>query len=123
MLKEVLYLTKKNFLIFIVDQMQWQSLAINGNPDVKTPNIDKLGHMGVNFNRSYCANPVCMPSRSSIITGLLPRQHGCISNGRNLDMKIPTLGSILKNHGYKTHAIHSHQANRTNKSKFYKIAV
>ncbi len=96
---------KKNFLVFIVDQMQWKSLGCNGNKDVKTPNIDKLAKEGVTFQRAYCANPVCTPSRSSIITGLLPRQHGCVTNGRNLDMDIPTIGKVLSDNGYKTHSV------------------
>ncbi|MPQ43824.1 sulfatase family protein [Clostridium tarantellae] len=96
---------KPNFLIFVVDQMQSFSMGCNGNKEVKTPNIDKLASNGVTFKRAYCNNPVCTPSRSTMITGLLPRQHGCLSNGRVLSQHIPNLPGVLHNHGYKTHSV------------------
>lgn len=70
-----------NFLVFCVDQMQSDCLGCNGHPVVKTPNIDALAARGVNFNRAYCNNPVCMPSRATMITGKTPRQHGLLTNG------------------------------------------
>ncbi|MFC5404751.1 sulfatase [Cohnella soli] len=93
-----------NILVLIVDQMQSFSLGANGNPDVKTPNIDRLAAEGANFNRAYCNNPVCMPSRATLLTGLTPKQHGCFTNGTNLPEHIPTLPQVLARHGYRTHA-------------------
>lgn len=96
---------KPNFLVICCDQLQSYALACNGNPDVKTPNIDRLAKEGCSFRRAYCNNSVCMPARSTMITGLYPRQHGCITNGTKLPEDIPTLPQVLSRNGYRTHAV------------------
>lgn len=96
---------KPNFLVFVTDEMQSFSLGCNGNHDVKTPNIDKIAEEGTNFQRAYCNNSVCMPSRASMITGLTPRQHGCLTNGTILPENMPTLPQILGDNGYRTHSV------------------
>ena len=94
-----------NFLIMIVDQMNSFSLGWNGNPDVKTPNLDRLCREGVSFQRAYTSNPVCQPSRATLHTGLTPRQHGLITNGCSLDESIPTVTGVLAENGYRTHCV------------------
>ncbi|WP_281888639.1 sulfatase [Paenibacillus sp. YYML68] len=96
---------KPNFLIFVVDQMQAQALSLHGHPDVQTPHLDQLGAEGVSLFRAYCSNPVCMPSRATLLTGLTPRQHGCLTNGNAVPEHLPTLPGVLAEHGYRTHAI------------------
>ncbi|QCT03657.1 sulfatase [Paenibacillus algicola] len=96
---------RPNFVVFVVDQMQARSLSLHGHPDVKTPNLDQLGREGISFARAYCNNPVCMPSRATLLTGLTPRQHGCLTNGNKVPEWLPTLPAILKQHGYVTHAV------------------
>ena len=94
---------RPNFLVFCVDQMQSYCLGCNGHPMVKTPNIDALAARGVNFNRGYCNNPVCMPSRATMITGKTPRQHGLLTNGNILSPDVPTVTHALADAGYRTH--------------------
>ncbi|TAN35689.1 MAG: DUF4976 domain-containing protein [Verrucomicrobia bacterium] len=94
-----------NFLVICCDALQSYALACNGNPDVKTPNIDRLAREGCTFRRAYCNNSVCMPARSTMLTGLYPRQHGCITNGTKLPPAVPTLPQVLARHGYRTHAV------------------
>ncbi len=94
---------KYNFLVICVDQMQTFSLGCNGNKQVKTPNLDKLGLEGTSFRRAYCANTVCMPSRASMFTGLTPKQHGLTTNGMKLPEEIPTIAGVLHKNGYKTY--------------------
>ena len=98
-------MNRPDFLIFIADEMQSFSLGCNGNPDVKTPNIDRLAREGCTFRRAYCNNPVCMPSRATLLTGLTPRQHGCVTNGMILQESVPTLTKALTDQGYRTHSI------------------
>ena len=93
-----------NFLVFCVDQMQSYCLGCNGHPVVKTPNIDALAARGVNFRRGYCNNPVCMPSRATMITGKTPRQHGLLTNGNSLSRDVPTVTQALADAGYRTHS-------------------
>ena len=97
--------TKPDILIFCVDQMQSFALGCNGHPDVKTPNLDRLAAEGCTFRRAYCNNTVCMPARATMITGLLPRQHGCITNGTRLPESVPTLPQVLAKNGYRTHSV------------------
>ncbi len=95
---------RPNFLIFCVDQMQAYCLGCNGHPVVKTPHIDALAARGVNFRRGYCNNPVCMPSRATMITGKTPRQHGLLTNGNSLSPDVPTVTQALADAGYRTHS-------------------
>jgi arylsulfatase A-like enzyme len=78
------------------------SLACYGNPDVETPNIDRLAVDGCLFERAYCNNPVCMPSRATLFTGMTPRQHGVITNGVRLSSDVPTVTEVLGAAGYRT---------------------
>lgn len=97
--------SQPNFLFFIVDQMQSACLGCNGNNEIKTPSIDRLATDGTSFRRAYCNNHVCMPSRATMITGLTPRQHGCVTNGNILPQNIPTITGELATAGYHTHAV------------------
>lgn len=99
---------RPNFLFICCDQLQSYALGCNGNPDVKTPNIDRLASDGCSFRRAYCNNSVCMPARSTLITGMYARQHGCITNGTKLPESVPTLPQALIRHGYRTHAVGKH---------------
>jgi arylsulfatase A-like enzyme len=95
---------RPNVLIFCVDEMRADHIGCAGNTTVKTPNLDNLAARGTLFTRSYCNNPICMPARASMFTGLLPRDHGVRVNGQSLRTDLPTLPGILSDHGYRTHA-------------------
>jgi len=95
---------KPNILIFCVDEMRADHLGCSGNKIVKTPNLDKLAEKGTYFPNAFCNNPICMPARASIFTGLLPRDHGLRVNGQSLNKAIPTLAGVLADNGYRTHS-------------------
>jgi arylsulfatase A-like enzyme len=84
--------------------MQASCLSVAGRPDVETPNIDRLAEKGIRFERAYCENPICTPSRLSMLTGLSSRQHGVYGNGRLVPHTMKTMVSVLKDSGYRTHA-------------------
>lgn len=69
--------TDKPNLVFILtdDQGIWAA-GCYGNPEIRTPNIDRLAATGLRFENFFCTSPVCSPSRASFLTGLLPSQHG-----------------------------------------------
>jgi arylsulfatase A-like enzyme len=96
---------KKNMLFIITDQLRADHLACYGNQEIKTPNIDALAKEGLRFTNAYCANPICMPNRSTIFTSKYPSIHGVRCNGINLDPKIPTFTQSLRDCGYHTISI------------------
>ncbi len=96
---------KPNILIIMTDELSAESMSFNlGNRYINTPNLDQLAKTGVVFKNAYCANPLCVPSRSSIFTGRYPHEVGIQSNDeKKLDpATFPSLGSIFKNAGYET---------------------
>ncbi|MHC4871398.1 MAG: sulfatase family protein [Planctomycetota bacterium] len=92
---------KPNVLLITSDQQHWDTIG-KFNPKIKTPNLDRLCNEGTIFKRAYCSNPVCSPSRASIITGLYPSQHHCWTIGVKLPEDVPTVGDIFSKEGYNT---------------------
>jgi arylsulfatase A-like enzyme len=90
-----------NILLITTDQQHWSQLGCL-NPEVSTPNLDRLAAEGVMFERAYCPNPTCTPSRASMITGMMPSAHGAWSLGTKLREEIPTVGDFLQRAGYAT---------------------
>ena len=96
---------KPNILIIMTDELSTESMSCNlGSQYLKTPNLDNLTRQGVSFTRAYCANPLCIPSRSSLFTGRYPHEMGIQTNeAKTIDpLEFPTLGTIFKNAGYET---------------------
>lgn len=96
---------RPNILFIMTDELSAESMSFNlGTKYINTPNIDQLVKNGVVFKNAYCANPLCVPSRSSIFTGKYPHELGIQSNDeKKLDpATFPSLGSIFKNAGYET---------------------
>lgn len=94
---------RPNFLIFITDQFNPRCLGYAGHPLVRTPNIDQLAVGGMIFTRMYTTQPLCMPARATLFTGLTPRGHRVRMNGIPLDPSIPTFTEALHQAGYITH--------------------
>ena len=69
--------TDRPNVIFILtdDQGVWAA-GCYGNPEIRTPNIDRLAARGMRFENFFVASPVCSPSRASFLTGRIPSQHG-----------------------------------------------
>lgn len=57
------------------DQGPW-AVRCSGNPEIRTPNLDRLAESGVRFSNFFCASPVCSAARASLLTGRIPSQHG-----------------------------------------------
>lgn len=93
-----------NILLITSDQQHWFTFG-RDNPRIHTPNLDRLANEGTQFDRAYCPNPVCSPSRSSIITGQYPSSHGCWTIGVKLAEDVPTVGDSLQAVGYATSLI------------------
>ena len=65
-----------NIVVILTDDQGVWAMGCAGNPDVKTPNLDRLADTGLRFNNFFCTSPVCSPARASLLTGKIPSQHG-----------------------------------------------
>jgi arylsulfatase A-like enzyme len=102
-----------NILFIVVDNQPASILAAYGNPEVETPNIDRLANEGMRFTRAFAVHGMCSPTRATLLTGLLPSQHGVQDwlddeemeswpGDWNAIREYRTLPYTLKNQGYKT---------------------
>ena len=73
--------SKPNILVILTDQQRRDSLAVYGNSWIDAPNLNALGERSFVFENAYVTQPVCTPSRASIMTGLYPQTTGLIGNG------------------------------------------
>lgn len=93
--------TGLNFLLITSDQQHWMTMGYNDST-IKTPNLNRLAERGVVFDRAYCPNPTCTPTRASLVTGQLPSQHGAYALGTKLPEDSRTIGHELSDAGYRT---------------------
>jgi uncharacterized sulfatase len=96
---------KTNVLFITTDQQQKKTLGTYGNELIMTPNLDKLANTGIVLERAYCENPLCIPSRNTMITGRKSLHHRASQHNSSLPDNEKCLGDILKNNGYRTHFI------------------
>ncbi|MCG9792339.1 sulfatase family protein [Flavobacterium algicola] len=68
---------KPNIIFFFTDDQSYDSMKYFGNPNTKTPNLDKLAESGVAFLRHYNTTAICMASRAQVMTGLYEYKTGC----------------------------------------------
>ena len=67
---------RPNIVFILADDMGCWAMGCAGNPEIRTPNLDRLAGQGTRFDNFFCASPVCSPARASILTGRIPSQHG-----------------------------------------------
>jgi arylsulfatase A-like enzyme len=67
---------RPNILFILADDLAAWMLGCYGNKEIKTPNIDNLARGGMRFANNFCCTPICSPSRATLFTGRVPRQHG-----------------------------------------------
>ena len=99
--------TKTNVLFIAADDLRCD-LGCYGHPIAKTPNLDRLANRGIVFNAAYCAQAVCNPSRSSVMTGKRPDTLQLYNLTKHFRDEIPdvvTLPQHFKQHGYHTENI------------------
>src|SRR3954471_14852492 len=94
---------RPNVLFIAVDDLRDWVGYLGHNPQAITPNIDKLAARGLHFTRSYCAAPVCNPSRAALMSGLRPFTTGVYENQNDwrtaIDIDKP-LTTMFRKAGY-----------------------
>ena len=104
---------RPNILIIMTDNQPAELLGCYGNDEISTPHIDALASEGFKFDNAFCVNGMCSPCRASVMTGLMPSQHGIHTwiddrlrhrwpEGWNAIAEFTTLPAILAAHGYQT---------------------
>ena len=83
-----------NVVMIITDQQRADTMACYGNTVVKTPNLNKLSDESFVFENAYVSQPICTPSRSTILTGLFPHATGCGINNLPLSSDVPTIAEM-----------------------------
>ena len=102
-----------NVIFILTDNQPASIIGAYGNTDVKTPNIDAFAKEGIQFKHAYAVNGMCSPTRATLMTGLMPSQHGIHSWLKDSMLKdwprdwsaveeFRTLPLTLKNRGYQT---------------------
>jgi arylsulfatase A-like enzyme len=100
-----------NVVLILTDNQGAWTLGCYGNPDIQTPNIDRIAREGMLFENCYSSNAVCSPTRATLLTGLIPSQHGVHSyltaggaqigpNAYSTIAEFRTLPRILSEAGY-----------------------
>lgn len=95
-------MTAPNLLWIFVDQLRFQSLSCNGDPNVETPNLDRLAAEGVSFTRTASTCPVCTPARGAVMTGQYPSTNGIRYLGDLLPPGQPRVADSFRQAGYHT---------------------
>ncbi len=93
---------RPNILLIIPDQLRAQALGCMGNPDVHTPNLDRLAAEGVLFRQTFANSPVCCPARAVLLTGTYVHRNGVVANDLRLRESEVTLAKLLRAQGYRT---------------------
>ena len=82
--------------------MRGDALGSLGNPNARTPNLNRMARQGVVFDNCFSNNPVCVPSRKSLFSGLYPHEHGTLTNQQHTFLGTPdTMLSHFKKQGYR----------------------
>jgi arylsulfatase A-like enzyme len=92
----------RKILFVTSDQQRYDTLGCNGGTVARTPVIDGLAAKGLRYERAHPQSVVCMPSRSTIITGQHPSTHGVWMNGVALPTDAPSVATVLHEEGYRT---------------------
>ena len=93
---------RPSILFICTDQQRYDTLGCYGNPHIQTPAIDELAREGVLFEQCYVQNPVCAPSRATLLTGRYAHAHGLWANGVALPPHEQLVTRVLAEGGYDT---------------------
>ena len=93
---------KPNILLLINDEHRPDILPIEGDAAIRTPTLSRFINEGTYFRNAYTPSPVCVPARQSFLSGLYPRNSGCLNFGDPMPTEVRTIPGHLGNYGYYT---------------------
>jgi arylsulfatase A-like enzyme len=92
----------RRILFVTTDQQRYDTLGCNGGQLARTPVVDALARTGIRYERAVPQSVVCMPSRSTMLTGQHPATHGVWMNGVPLPVDSPSVATVLQRAGHRT---------------------
>ena len=95
-------MSQPNLLFIFTDQQRYNTLAAYGNTRIQMPNLNRLAEQSTVFEQAYVTQPVCTPSRATILSGLYPHSCGCTQNNVPLRPETPCLPEMLAEGRYVT---------------------
>jgi len=93
---------KPNILFIMTDQHHASHMGCAGHPQAITPNMDRLAEMGTRFTNAYTQNPICLPSRVSLLSGQYCQNHGFYGNFAPTPERLPNFFAHFRENGYRT---------------------
>lgn len=98
---------RPNILFLFSDEHRWRSMGHTGMPELQTPHMDAMAREGLSLTHCIANNPVCVPYRAMLLSGLWSQRNTAVSNGVFFDRSMigkrhPTLGHTISNAGYRT---------------------
>lgn len=96
--------SKPDILFIAIDDLNDWVGHLGGNPDVRTPHLDRLAKRGVSFANAHCAAPACNPSRAALMSGMRPSKEGVYTNNHDFEIALKdtlTLTEHFRNNGYR----------------------
>jgi arylsulfatase A-like enzyme len=93
---------KPNLLVIWTDEQRADTMAAYGNTKIHAPNLNKLARESIVFENAYVSQPVCTPSRSTVMTGLWPHTSGCTMNNIPLKKETPCFPELINDPEYRT---------------------
>jgi arylsulfatase A-like enzyme len=91
-----------NVILVYTDQQRYDTLGIDGNELIETPNLDAFGRSAVHFHNGYVNSPICLPSRVSLFTGRYCQTHRSYHNGAFMSGRERDMATVFRGHGYNT---------------------
>ncbi|WAJ71837.1 sulfatase family protein [Catenovulum adriaticum] len=112
---------KPNMLLYLSDDHSQTDMSLYGNPNIPTPNLEKIAEDALVFNHAYAASPACAPSRAALLTGLMPARNGAEENHTypQLSEHIKSLVSSMQAQGYEVVAFGKVAHGKGNRLKIY----
>ena len=97
--------SRPNIVMIFSDDHGRQAISAYGSKLISTPEIDRLAREGLRFDRHYTTNPLCAPSRASLLTGKYSHVNGMKDNASSFDGSQETFPKLLQAAGYRTGVI------------------
>ena len=92
----------RRIVFLMTDTQRWDMVGCYGNPEMRTPCLDRLASQGLRFERAYTCQPVCGPARAALFTGTWPHGNGGWANSLALGANVRTIGQRLRDAGLHT---------------------